>query len=49
MRKIIFLTESIQHPDQLKNIVSKVKAHVDKYDDEGSNQNCLFSTWSVEL
>jgi hypothetical protein len=33
----------------LESIVDIVAAEVEKYDENGSNQNCLFSTWAVEL
>jgi RimJ/RimL family protein N-acetyltransferase len=33
----------------LESIVTAVAAEVEKYDENGSNQNCLFSTWAVEL
>lgn len=33
----------------MNSIVQDVSSYVDKYDSNGSNQNCLFSTWAVEL
>lgn len=39
----------INSKTDLDNIVNTVAAEVEKYDENGSNQNCLFSTWAVEL